>query len=62
VSQLKFNTGDAGTLDHMHGKAMMREAFVNEGINDLQTCEARIAEDTTHKGMPGSLDMTVKKR
>jgi cyclopropane fatty-acyl-phospholipid synthase-like methyltransferase len=62
AAQLKFNTGGPGKLEHMYDETMMREAFVDYDIIDLQTYEAQIDEGTAHKGMSGLLGMTAKKR
>lgn len=62
AAQLKFNTGGPGKLDHMYDEAMMREAFVDYDIIDLQTYEAQIDEGTAHKGMSGLLGLTARKR
>jgi cyclopropane fatty-acyl-phospholipid synthase-like methyltransferase len=62
AAQLKFNTGGPGKLDHLYDEAMMREAFANCDIVDLQTYEAQIDEGTAHKGMSGLLGMTARKR
>ena len=62
AAQLKFNTGGPGKLDHLYDEAMMREAFANYDIIDLQTYEAQIEEGTAHKGMSGLLGMTARKR
>lgn len=61
AAQLKFNTGGPGKLDHMYDEAMMREAFPQYDIIDLQTYETQIEEGTAHKGMSGLLGMTARK-
>ena len=62
AAQLKFNTGGPGKLDHMYDEHMMKEAFPNYDIIDLQTYEAQIDEGTAHKGMSGLLGLTARKR
>lgn len=62
AAQLKFNTGGPGKLDHLYNEQMIRDAFVNYDIIDLQTYEAPIAEGTAHHGMSGLLGLTARKR
>lgn len=62
AAQLEYNTGGPGKLDHMYDEAMMREAFVDYDIIDLQTYEAQLDEGQAHKGMSGLLGMTARKR
>lgn len=62
AAQLKFNTGGPGKLDHLYNEQMIRDAFVNYDIIDLQTYEAPIEEGTAHHGMSGLLGLTARKR
>ncbi|PUE33762.1 bifunctional 2-polyprenyl-6-hydroxyphenol methylase/3-demethylubiquinol 3-O-methyltransferase UbiG [Limnohabitans sp. Jir72] len=62
AAQLKFNTGGPGKLAHMYDESLMREAFANYDIINLQTYEAQIDEGTAHKGMSGLLGLTARKR
>lgn len=62
AAQLQFNTGGPGKLAHMYDEPLMRDAFANYDIIDLQTYEAQIVEGTAHKGMSGLLGLTARKR
>lgn len=62
TAQLQFNTGGPGKAEHMYDEQMLREAFSNYDIIDLQTYEAHIHEGTAHKGMSGLLGLTARKR
>ena len=62
AAQLKFNTGGPGKAEHLYDEPMMRDAFPEYDIIDLQTYEAHIDEGTAHKGMSGLLGLTARKR
>ena len=60
-SQLNYNTGGPGKLDHLYDEALMRNAFGHLEILDLRTYDAEITEGTGHKGMSGLLGLTARK-
>lgn len=62
TAQLKFNTGGPGKAEHMYDEQMMRDAFPNYDIIDLQSYEAQINEGSAHQGMSGLLGLTARKR
>lgn len=60
-AQLKFNTGGPGQLDHLYDEALLRSAFADYQVLDMQTYEAEIHEGTAHKGMSGLIGFVAQK-
>ncbi|MEZ5937736.1 MAG: class I SAM-dependent methyltransferase [Hyphomonadaceae bacterium] len=60
--QLVYRTGGPQNADHMYDEAMLREAFGDMEILELNAYDAVIEEGEGHSGMSALIDLVARKR
>jgi SAM-dependent methyltransferase len=58
--QLDYKTGGPPSLDHLYTEALLRDAFSDMTIVDLQAYEAVLAEGTQHSGRSALIGMVAR--
>jgi 2-polyprenyl-3-methyl-5-hydroxy-6-metoxy-1,4-benzoquinol methylase len=59
--QLEYRTGGPGVLEHLYTEEMLRSAFADLQIVDLQMYEAELSEGARHSGMSALAGLTARK-
>lgn len=58
--QLEYKTGGPPNLDHLYTEALLRDAFNDMAIVDLQAYESVLAEGTQHSGRSALIGMVAR--
>ena len=59
--QLEYKTGGPGLLDHLYTEDMLKSAFAELRLIDMQVYEAELNEGTRHSGMSALIGMVGRK-
>jgi 2-polyprenyl-3-methyl-5-hydroxy-6-metoxy-1,4-benzoquinol methylase len=59
--QLEYKTGGPGLLDHLYTEEMLRSAFAELQLVDMQVYGAELNEGTRHSGMSALIGMVGRK-
>jgi cyclopropane fatty-acyl-phospholipid synthase-like methyltransferase len=60
--QLEYRTGGPSAVENLYTEAMLREAFSDLEILELNQYEAVMEEGSRHKGMSALIDLVARKR
>ena len=58
--QLDYRTGGPPSLDHLYTEALLRDAFNDMTIVELQAYESVLAEGTQHSGRSALIGMVAR--
>ena len=59
--QLDYRTGGPPSLDHLYTEALLRDAFNDMTIVELQAYEAVLREGTQHSGQSALIGLIARK-
>jgi 2-polyprenyl-3-methyl-5-hydroxy-6-metoxy-1,4-benzoquinol methylase len=59
--QLEYNTGGPGLPEHLYTEEMLKSAFADLRLIDMQVYEAELDEGTRHRGMSALIGMVGRK-
>ena len=59
--QLAYGTGGPRTLDNLYTEAMIREAFADFEILELNSVDKELHEGSGHQGMSAVVELVARK-